>query len=406
MKPRRSASASRSVMARDHVAEAIESILAQTFADFELIISDNASTDATPSICQAYAARDRRVRYHRHERNLGAAQQFQLRLPPVEWADTSNGRPTTTSFARPFWSAASPPSRRRRMRCSASRWCRSREHNRRSELYDHTAFGTARPRQSDRLAARLRARRCMDIFGVIRRDALRGTALIADHVGADRTLLIELALRGRFVGVPEALFVNRDHPGRFTRRLRACTPRPVVRAAVAQRRVLRTWILYDTCLRLVRARRARSRRSGGAAISDDRSLGHHRRLVPPGHGADRGAPAAGLRIRALAVRPGGVAEARGPPRDELRCAMGTAGASRSSRPKRPPIVRSDLRSADSRRQRPGIRRSCDPRVTASRPCAPNTEGSDSGLRRAPPPRRRLTRAAPQPDRRRARQHLP
>ena len=56
------------------------------------------------------------------------------------------------------------------------------------------------------------------MFGVIRRDALHGTALIADHVGADRTLLIELALRGRFAGVPEMLFVNRDHPERFTRR--------------------------------------------------------------------------------------------------------------------------------------------------------------------------------------------
>ena len=60
-------------MAREHVADAIESILAQTFTDLELIISDNASTDATPAICAGYAARDSRVRYHRHERDLGAA---------------------------------------------------------------------------------------------------------------------------------------------------------------------------------------------------------------------------------------------------------------------------------------------------------------------------------------------
>ena len=103
------------------------------------------------------------------------------------------------------------------------------------EIYDHSAFGTGRPRQSDRLAARLRARRCTEVFGVIRRDALHGTALIADHVGADRTLLIELALRGRFLGVPEILFVNRDHPERFTRRHRTLHAQAAWYSAAAAR---------------------------------------------------------------------------------------------------------------------------------------------------------------------------
>ena len=44
---------------------------------------------------------------------------------------------------------------------------------------------------------------------------------MADHVGADRTLLIELALRGRFTVVPEVLFFNRDHPDRATRQLKS-----------------------------------------------------------------------------------------------------------------------------------------------------------------------------------------
>jgi glycosyltransferase involved in cell wall biosynthesis len=236
-----------------HVAEAIESILAQTFADFELIISDNASTDATPSICQAYAARDRRVRYHRQERNVGASQNFNFVF------HQSRGR-----YFK--WAAHDDLIRPRFLeKCLAALeanpdaiLCQSLvevidHHNLRTELYDHTAFGTDRPCPSDRLAARLRARRCMDVFGVIRREALQGTALIANHVGADRTLLIELALRGRFVGVPEALFVNRDHPNRFTRRLQSLHsqaqwyvphgPKP---------RILRTWVLYDTCLRVVR----------------------------------------------------------------------------------------------------------------------------------------------------------
>jgi len=46
-----------------YLAEALDSILAQTYQDFLLIKSDNASTDNTPSICLAYAAKDKRIRY-------------------------------------------------------------------------------------------------------------------------------------------------------------------------------------------------------------------------------------------------------------------------------------------------------------------------------------------------------
>ena len=56
-----------------YIAQAIESILSQTFPDFELIICDNASTDATEGMCLEYAAEDPRVRYYRNDRNRGAA---------------------------------------------------------------------------------------------------------------------------------------------------------------------------------------------------------------------------------------------------------------------------------------------------------------------------------------------
>lgn len=56
---------------RAHVLGAtIESILAQTFADFELIISDDNSPDGTRALCESYAAKDARIRYYRNEQNL------------------------------------------------------------------------------------------------------------------------------------------------------------------------------------------------------------------------------------------------------------------------------------------------------------------------------------------------
>ena len=52
--------------------EALDSLLAQSFSDFELRIADNASTDATAAICLNYTAKDSRIIYHRHAENLGA----------------------------------------------------------------------------------------------------------------------------------------------------------------------------------------------------------------------------------------------------------------------------------------------------------------------------------------------
>src|SRR5919112_5909956 len=61
--------------------QALDGLLAQTFTDFELIISDNASTDRTPEICQAYAARDSRIRYVRQPENIGAGPNHNILVP-------------------------------------------------------------------------------------------------------------------------------------------------------------------------------------------------------------------------------------------------------------------------------------------------------------------------------------
>jgi glycosyltransferase involved in cell wall biosynthesis len=56
--------------------KAIDSLLAQTFTDFELIISDNASSDSTSAICQKYLKKDKRIRYFRQEKNMGPLYNF------------------------------------------------------------------------------------------------------------------------------------------------------------------------------------------------------------------------------------------------------------------------------------------------------------------------------------------
>ena len=65
---------------------AIDALLAQSFRDFELIISDNASTDATEALCRRYAAGDARIRYVRQSDNIGAANNFAFVLEQARGA--------------------------------------------------------------------------------------------------------------------------------------------------------------------------------------------------------------------------------------------------------------------------------------------------------------------------------
>ena len=63
-----------------YIRDALDSLLAQTFTNFELIISDNASTDRTEQICREYADRDARIQYVRQPVNRGATANFQFVL--------------------------------------------------------------------------------------------------------------------------------------------------------------------------------------------------------------------------------------------------------------------------------------------------------------------------------------
>ena len=56
--------------------QALDSVLGQDYSNLEIVISDNASTDATPEICKAYVQQDSRVKYSRSKENYGVVWNF------------------------------------------------------------------------------------------------------------------------------------------------------------------------------------------------------------------------------------------------------------------------------------------------------------------------------------------
>ena len=77
-----------------YLRRAVDSLLAQDYVDFELVICDNASTDNTAEICQSYARGDKRIRYYRNEINIGVNPNRD-RVFELAGANTSHGFRTT-----------------------------------------------------------------------------------------------------------------------------------------------------------------------------------------------------------------------------------------------------------------------------------------------------------------------
>jgi glycosyltransferase involved in cell wall biosynthesis len=66
--------------AESTITACIESALSQNYANFEILISDNASSDATSEICKNFQNKDGRIRYFRQEQNIGALSNFHFVL--------------------------------------------------------------------------------------------------------------------------------------------------------------------------------------------------------------------------------------------------------------------------------------------------------------------------------------
>lgn len=200
----------------EYIQKALDSLLGQTFTNFELIISDNASTDRTAEICQEYVARDPRVRYIRNPENLGAAQNynqvFKMGIGKYFKWSAADDVCAPTFFER----CLAPMEQDPNIVLAFPNTIFIDENGNTSGEHPevlHLMEGEANVRYQ-KFHERLRKReKCNPIFGVIRSSVLAQTRLIDTFTSSDMVLLSELALLGKFFEVPDYLFYRRDHPG-------------------------------------------------------------------------------------------------------------------------------------------------------------------------------------------------
>jgi Glycosyl transferase family 2 len=195
------------------LSQTLDSILSQTFTDFELIISDNASVDGSNAIADSYARRDNRIRVVRNECNRGAAWNYKHVL------DLARGR-----YFR--WAPADDLFAPESLACCVQVLD---QHPEAVLCYPKTmlidAQGQALQPYEDNLdlrhaspvgrykAAVKQIGLTNVIYGLMRTSVLRQTRLIRSFPGADVVFVTELALFGQFHEIDQRLFFRRMHPG-------------------------------------------------------------------------------------------------------------------------------------------------------------------------------------------------
>lgn len=196
--------------AERHLREALDSLLGQDYINLEVIVSDNASDDATEEICKSYAHRDGRLHYQRAERNMGAIWNFNrvfelARGEYFTWAAHDDVRD-------PRYVSACVAALRSRpgavLCCTGIRFIE--EDGRVIEVPAHVAgIRPVGKTVRERLRQVARASNWYDVYGLARTSALSQTRRAVSTWGFDVVVVLELCLRGPVVLVPEPLFSYR-----------------------------------------------------------------------------------------------------------------------------------------------------------------------------------------------------
>ena len=191
------------------LAKSLDSLLEQDYPNWELLISDNCSTDDTEAIALAYAGRSRRIRYVRQAANLGVIANFNFVLGQATgvyfmWAADHDlwDRTFISSCVRAL--EADPAA----VLAYPQSLLIDADGTTIEEMDDQIELG--QPRALDRYKHLIwRLSICNMIYGVARRDALVATAGFADVLAADRLVLARLALQGTVLRTGGHLYLRR-----------------------------------------------------------------------------------------------------------------------------------------------------------------------------------------------------
>ncbi len=192
--------------------EVLNSILAQTWTDFELIISDNASTDHTPTICAKYAAMDARIRCYRNSTNIGGGPN-ENRVVELSRGEYFCWIGHDDRYAPDYIGSCVEvlDSHPEIVHCYTV-FVTMDENGRQTGTITRNHATSKHPFQRFiRIAC---ARDFLEeSYGLTRADALKWSLLVQPYTASDRTLLAEISLHGQFYQVPRPLFFKRFHSG-------------------------------------------------------------------------------------------------------------------------------------------------------------------------------------------------
>jgi glycosyltransferase involved in cell wall biosynthesis len=200
----------------NYLAESIEALLGQNYEDFELIISDNASTDGTADICRRYEKDDSRVRYIRQPRNIGLSPNHNYLVEHArgelfKWASHDD------LYAHDLVRRCVDALDQFPHMVLAHSWTAIIEGSSAVARPVEYPLVTSSLDAPERFRSVLYGEGGDDDGGVIRITVLRQTPLYGSYHHSDRTLIAELALHGPFYQVPDWLYFRRDHPERAER---------------------------------------------------------------------------------------------------------------------------------------------------------------------------------------------